>query len=98
MLPKAALANRTKAQDRSLQAAIKHAVANTTMTDLTILKNAFDLLNIGYVENEAQTVDGPFIILICKDGMENIEGYSGFWTEYIFDQHGTFCTSGAYGV
>lgn len=96
MLPKALLS--PLAQDRSLQARIKHAIANVTMSDRQILTNAFDLLNIGYVETYQDTLDGRFTTLVLKEGMENIEGYGGFWSEYVFDSHGTFLTSGAYGV
>lgn len=92
MLPKTTI----EATRRIHEARMKHLVANASMTDHHILRNAFDILNIDYVET--RLAPSEYIQLILKEGMENTEGYQGFYTEFLFDDQGTFLTCGAYGV
>lgn len=92
MLPKSTL----DATRHIHEARLKHLAANACMTDLQILRNAFDLLNIGYVETQLD--NHHCYQLILKEGMEGVEGYSGFFTEFLFDEAGMFLTCGAYGV
>lgn len=58
------------------------------MTDkdkLIILLKAF---KIGFKDNGK--------IIRCEEGMDKVEGYSMFWTDFEFDESGKFIQMGAW--
>lgn len=34
--------------------------------------------------------------IVCKEGGQNVNGYFGFYTEFVFDRDGAFVEMGAY--